>query len=167
MNGQKAKPLLERFWKRVHKTDTCWLWTGATTRGYGQIAPDYNAVKKHMIYVHRLSWETFNGAIPPGMLVCHNCPGGDNPLCVNPDHLWLGTLRQNLADMVSKCGQARGEKNRHAKLTREQVRGIIERYNKQRTNVNRFAIARDFGISENHVYRLAAGRAWKWLDCLT
>ncbi len=80
--GFASRPLVERFWSKVKKTETCWLWTGAKSpAGYGYI---------------KLSSE---GA---ALVVLHDCPGGDNPSCVNPDHLWLGTQADNVADMDKK-----------------------------------------------------------------
>lgn len=87
--------LEERFWAKVEKTDGCWLWTAAlSTTGYGRIG-----VGKKMAYTHRLSWEMHNGPIPPGMHICHHC---DNPKCVRPDHLFLGTRTDNMRDMWRK-----------------------------------------------------------------
>ena len=86
---------LDFFWAHVQKTDGCWTWTGAkhpfghglfTWEGRGQ-------------YTHRISWQIHFGEIPEGMYVCHSC---DNPPCVNPAHLWLGTCADNLRDMVAK-----------------------------------------------------------------
>lgn len=94
-------PTEKRFWERVNKQpDGCWLWTGTTNlRGYGILARNNT-----MQLAHRFSYELHKGVIPDGMFVCHSC---DNPPCVNPDHLWLGTNADNVSDMVAK-GRARG-----------------------------------------------------------
>lgn len=99
------------FWAAVKKTDGCWEWTGYRRKSkqlYGSIM--VNA--KHM-YAHRYSWLLHNGPIPDDMIVCHRC---DNPSCVRPDHLFLGTDADNVADMVAKGRNSRGEK--HAAIMR-------------------------------------------------
>lgn len=94
-----AKPSLEdRFWPRVQKTDGCWLWTGPKNQfGYGHM----NSGRYHgnVRSSHRVSWLIHFGPIPPGLFVLHRC---DNPPCVRPDHLFLGTQSDNLADMRAK-----------------------------------------------------------------
>lgn len=73
----------------------CWLWTGdQTTNGYGRVE-----FKKKRIRAHRFSYETFKGNIEDGLLVCHSC---DVKLCVNPEHLWLGTHQDNMEDAYKK-----------------------------------------------------------------
>lgn len=91
----QERPIEERFWEKVKKTSECWLWTAAVDRkGYGRIGlgPD-------LLGAHRYSWELAYGPIPDGMAVLHHC---DNPLCVRPEHLWLGTIADNNRDMIKK-----------------------------------------------------------------
>jgi hypothetical protein len=91
----KQEPVHVRFWRNVQKTPTCWLWTGAYQKpGYGKIGDG-----SHSKYAHRVSWELQAGAIPHGLQVLHRC---DNPQCVRPDHLFLGTQADNVADMYAK-----------------------------------------------------------------
>lgn len=96
-----------RFWSQVDKSGSCWLWTGATlkrpTQAYGYI---WDADSKKTIQTHRVSWELAYGAIPRGMKVLHRC---DNPRCVSPSCLWLGTQLENMRDMIAK-----GRRSPHA-----------------------------------------------------
>lgn len=99
----KSTPLVERFARLVHHEPNtgCWLWSGATTKGYGVIANEHGKSPRQC-YAHRASWQIHRGDIPIGLLVLHNCPCGDQPLCVNPDHLWLGTQLENIEDMANQ-----------------------------------------------------------------
>jgi hypothetical protein len=93
------------FLSKVDRSGECWLWKrGRNRRGYGRYA-----VRGRHVAAHRFSWELHNGPIPDGLFVLHNCPGGDNPSCVNPAHLWLGTHEENMADMLAKRLRAAGE----------------------------------------------------------
>lgn len=101
---------MERFWSKVKKTETCWVWTAGTFKyrnGYGQFRVRRGDPPA---YAHRFAWELVNGPIPQGLHVLHRC---DNPPCVNPAHLFLGTQIDNYRDMVSK-GRSRSisDKNR-------------------------------------------------------
>lgn len=101
----------ERFWAKVAKgrSDECWLWTACLHKfGYGLIYVNHSSEG-----AHRVSWLIHNNTIPDGMSVLHNCPGGDNPACVNPAHLWLGTQADNMKDRSAKgrCNPARGQQH--------------------------------------------------------
>ena len=91
-------PLEFRFWLKVEKTNECWKWHGAKHPfGYGMIQRGFKPHKK--ITAHRASWEIHFGVIPYGMNVLHKC---DNPECTNPDHLFVGTFKDNSRDMYHK-----------------------------------------------------------------
>jgi hypothetical protein len=90
-------PAEERFWKKVNKTEDCWLWLGHLQR-YGRFKPQ-GIRNSPQVLAHRYSYELHFGPIPIGMNVLHKC---DNPACVNPDHLFLGTQKDNVIDMMNK-----------------------------------------------------------------
>lgn len=100
----------DRFWAYVDKgdsPDSCWIWTGTpSSYGYGRFT-----IRGDEFLAHKLSWEWVNGPVPDDLCVCHDCPSGDNPLCVNPAHLFLGTHAENRQDCVAKGRQAKGERH--------------------------------------------------------
>lgn len=96
---------MERFWTKVHKTDTCWLWTAALRCGYGAFKVDGKAIGAHCY-----SYAMAHGAIPKGLVVCHSC---DVRHCVNPDHLWLGSYKDNMQD-ASRKGRIVPTNKKHA-----------------------------------------------------
>jgi hypothetical protein len=130
--------------------DECWPWTAAKSVGYGSF--DVDGRRRG---AHRLSWEMANGPIPYGMLVCHRC---DNPSCVNPDHLFLGTYAENMADMIAK-GRDRKRPLVGAEnpiLTDEQVRDVHRRV---LAGEDTRALASEFGVSRGHIYNIKYGNA--------
>ena len=87
----------DRFWSRVKKTSKCWEWQGTKLKtGYGVVS-----IKGKNIRAHRIAYELTKGKIPQGYGVCHTC---DNPSCVKPDHLWIGTHKENMEDRNKKGG---------------------------------------------------------------
>jgi hypothetical protein len=152
------KPLIERFWSKVRKTDTCWIWEGqndGTASGYGRINADTEKGKpKRRIAVHRISWELHHGKIPAGMLVCHKC---DVPHCVRPDHLFLGTPDDNSKDMVKKRRQAWGDKSGQTKHKESLVRKIRAAYYHRMSSAVQ-DLAANFGVPYDYVSGLVSNR---------
>lgn len=109
------RTVLERFEVKVRKTETCWIWTAGCLGGYGRFR--FNGCTQN---AHRVSWELFCGPIPSGMHVLHDC---DNPPCVNPAHLFLGTNIDNIADRHRKGRDAKGTKNGQHTMPERTVRG--------------------------------------------
>jgi hypothetical protein len=150
------RPLRERFWKRVNKTETCWLWTGAHGQdGYGRVTPEGPGVQQCNYGAHRASWELHNGPIPIGKQVLHRCDTRD---CVRPDHLFLGTLQSNVADMVNKGRNAKGERSPIAKLTAEKVRTIRQLHIE---GVSMYRLGQVFGVGPTTIGYIVRRETWK------
>ncbi len=128
----------------------CWLWVGAlSTGGYGKIYLD-----NKYIAAHRASWVVHHGPIPNGLLVCHKC---DVKLCINPEHLFLGTQKENIEDATRKGRMSHGEDRPTSKLKESQVVNI---FSDIRTASK---IAAQYNITETAVYNIKAGRRWGYL----
>ena len=165
----------ERFWSKVDRTGECWRWTASrTSAGYGKASTD-----GRLDGAHRIAWRLAYGAIPDGMWVLHHC---DNPPCVRPEHLFLGTHRDNMADARAKGrlsptifngtqvrlmsegrarrpeSHARGERSGAAKLTEAQVREIRSRV---AAGASQSAVARDYGVVHQLVNSIVRGRIWR------
>lgn len=138
------------FMSRVDRSggdDACWLWTASASRkGYG-----YMRWCGKLRRAHRVAWELTNGTIPNGLHVLHNCPGGDNPRCVNPNHLWLGTNLDNAIDRERKGrgNDRRGEKNGRCKLSDSQVAEIRQRH--ATGGISKTKLAAEYGVSEANI----------------
>lgn len=148
------------FWPRVEKTESCWLWTASrNAMGYGQFRVGSKTDRSsRCALAHRVAWELVNGAVPAGLCVLHRC---DNPRCVNPAHLFLGTRTDNSRDKVAKgrqrSGRLPGERNPAAKLTAESVAAVRARASRGESGV---ALAREFGVSPTTVSRVIRGVRW-------
>jgi len=162
--------LVTRFWSKVDQTRDCWIWLkGKKGKGYGSFYVGRINGVKHQEYAHRVSWELANGPIPDKIDVLHRC---DNPPCVRPDHLFLGTQLENNRDCIKKGRAIAGRANR--KLTPEQVREIRENYsltthpikNAHRGQPNpnsQMSLAKKYHVTRELIRETVKGRNWKWL----
>ncbi len=156
-------PLLERFLEHVSPEPNtgCWIWTGALNHGDHGYGVTNRSGERQMVYAHRAAWELFRGPIPEGLAVLHNCPYGDLRCCVNPDHLFLGTLGDNNRDTIRKGRNIRGEASHLARLTSTEVLEI-RRCHADGEMI--FSLARRFGVSHAHIGRIVTRQKWKHLD---
>lgn len=155
---------IKRIWGKVagsNDTQKCWEWVGQRNeQGYGKIK-----IARRWYKAHRVLYALFFGPIPRDLLVCHRC---DNPPCVNPHHLWLGTCADNARDAKLKgryehrCfrawnGTRKGENNPYAKLREVQAREI---HHEHQRGVPTKHLAEKFGVSQTTISNIAHGRAW-------
>ena len=160
---------IERFWSKVEKTPTCWNWTASKrAKGYGAFvwADESGAIIQGR--AHRFSWEIINGPIPAGLCILHRC---DNPRCVNPEHLFIGTKADNNADMLAKgrrvkggvkCGSAgkwpRAEKHPNARLDWDSIALIRQ----DRDNGLSFSkISNKYNVTISTAYKICKNLSWK------
>jgi hypothetical protein len=139
----------ERFWRRVDRSGACWLWLGSRHRqGHG-----YASLNGRVQYAHRVSWQLTHGPIPEGHVVCHKC---DNPPCVNPDHLFVGTQGDNVRDARAK-GRMTTETMRSAKLSTENVLTVRDML---ASGTTQSAVAAAMGVTRSCIGLIAQGRRW-------
>lgn len=152
----------ERFWEKVNRDGPipehcpelgpCWVWTAGVFKyrnGYGQFQAGHSRKNPvPPVYAHRFSWVLHHGPVPAGLWVLHRC---DNPPCVRPEHLFLGTQADNAADMARK---GRGT----ARITVEIVRAVKDW---SATGMSRQQIADELGITVTIVKSIRAGKTWR------
>lgn len=153
--GPTPKPIGERFWTKVRKTRGCWEWTGSKNRdGYGNLLAGSAYPDRQFVRAHRVSWELHVGPIGE-LFVLHKC---DNPSCVRPDHLYLGTQQKNVKDRATrrrgKEHRQFGEANDNAKLSDADVRAIKELLKSSRPQRE---IAEMFGVKQPQISRIKLG----------
>jgi hypothetical protein len=152
-----TKPMLlpaDRFWSYVQPVEGCWVWGGPIeASGYGFMGAYSGYVK-----AHRFSWTLHNGPISDGLFVLHTC---DNPPCVNPTHLFLGTARDNSDDkhLKGRANPPRGEKHWRAVLTEDLVREI-----RRWPDENGRVLARRLGVPYSTMMHVRYGKSWKWVS---
>jgi hypothetical protein len=145
------KTIENRFYRNVEKTDTCWIWHGTVTNhGYGQLSMGLRG-KCTFISSHRLSWILANKKdIPSGMEILHSC---DNKLCVNPNHLSVGTHQKNMQEAKERNRIAKGLRNGAAVYDDIMVEEIKNMFG----SVPAMSIAKLCGVSRSYVYKVGKG----------
>ena len=136
------------MWERVDKSGDCWLWTGATVRGYGVIR-----VAGRLHYAHRLAYEL--AVAPPVGVVMHRC---DTPLCVRPEHLQDGSQADNLTDAATKGRMSWGEQRSGHKVTADDVREMRRLHAEGMTSVE---LAERYPISARTIRKILTGKNWR------
>jgi hypothetical protein len=144
----------KRFFAKVEKTNGCWNWKACVgSSGYGRfgVGPD-------TLNAPRVSWIMHRGEVPKGLWILHTC---DNKLCVRPEHLYLGTAKENVMDTIKRTGLnvPKWEKHRDAKLTWIAVRAIRDLYKSGSWSYSRLGLK--FGVSKSCIDGVVSGRHWK------
>ena len=177
MHPQYTTEDVARFWSHVTKSAHCWTWTGShLPQGYGTF---FLRGRRSQFRSHRFAWIITQGPIPEGMFVCHHC---DNHACVRPDHLFLGTPKDNMVDMCAKgrhykdglpCKgklnyshrhpeERAGERNGRAKLTATQVIEI-----RARKGESSGKLGPEYGVSPSTILMIRHGLIWRSVGCST
>jgi len=161
-------PAIDRFLAKVEKTDGCWNWIGGkfgTDKGVQHRYGCFMISKSRgNILAHRAAWELFVGEIPEGKIVCHKC---DHPICVNPEHLFIGTQRDNCRDMAKKKRNfvLHGEDSRFHKITEKDVLHLREIYGQKEGMVkDMIKVAKNMGIGKSQFYNIVSRKCWAHLS---
>lgn len=147
--SNKSSKIEKLFWSNVIKTENCWIYTKSLlSSGYGRVGQKR---------AHRFSYELHCGAIPENMYVCHRC---DNPPCVNPNHLFLGTPKDNVTDRVNKrrCNTPAGDRHWNRKLTESLIITIKEMIN---NGMHYRDVADKFNVSHATIHDIKQNKTWK------
>lgn len=166
---RKKKSLEERFWPKVIKTQNCWLWNaGKDERGYGKIFLKHGLSPQK---AHRISWILTHGEILNNLCVLHKC---DVPACVNPDHLYLGTHKDNTEDAKKRNRHSKGQKHVDCIKNRNDPKGIDNFFSKlddkkvieirKMYSTNLYShrkLAKIFGVSHRVIGNIINKKAWK------
>jgi hypothetical protein len=156
-----SQVLWRNFFEKVSipDGDGCWEWLASKTNGGYGVIRELSPGPRLLLRAHRLSYEFFNGPIPAGMVVCHRC---DNTGCVNPAHLFIGTMADNSADMMHKgrhrSTPSHGEDHGCAKLTNQDVMNI-----RANTKARRDTLAAEYGVDVTTIWKIRTGRSWQHL----
>ena len=148
---ENIEAIKDRFESKFSKSDGCWEWRAGKLNGYGRFYCNGKTRK-----AHRVAYMLYVGDIPDGILVCHHC---DNPGCVNPKHLFLGTPYDNIQDCKNKgrLPDISGQRCGHAKLTDELVLCIIA---KHKSGVRGVDLAKEFNVSRASISKIINGKCW-------
>lgn len=146
------------FWKKVVKHDApdgCWEWVGAKRGGYGR--RNRHRRGGTWVNVHHEMWQDLHGPVPPGMVILHAC---DNPACVRPDHLSIGTQKENVQDMLRKGRgpDRRGERNGRARITADTVRAIRADY---AGGVRPAELSRRYALRDSRISEIVHRKTWR------
>ena len=147
-----------RFWSKVDRTSECWVWTGSRTCGYGHIRVGSRSDgTRTLLRATHVAWELTNGAIPEGLWLLHRC---DNPPCVRPTHLFLGTPKDNTDDMAAKgrANTPKGSQRPAARLSEADVLAIREA---RRQGAVGAELARQYGVHRSTIYHVCQRDYWK------
>lgn len=148
-SGRTITERLEYYSDRTGGADGCWPWTGAISSGYGSLKIDGVTHR-----AHKVAWEQRNGPVPAGLLLRHRC---DNPPCINPNHMQLGTDADNAADKVARQRSARGERNAKAALTAMAILEI------RASSEPRAVLAKRFDTTVYNISKILRGVTWRHL----